>query len=89
VRKEDLVTVGIAGAGLRERRARLELSQAALAARLGRRQATISDWETEKDAPDSPQMLDLALRALEYEADIRAVSRADRKQQRKRKGVIL
>lgn len=55
------------GENLRRRRKQLGLSQSALAGLLGVRQATVSDWERGKVAIDHPAILDLALRALEYE----------------------
>lgn len=47
---------------LRDQRNALGLSQTALAALLGVRQATVSDWETGKQP--IPHMLSLALEAL-------------------------
>lgn len=57
----------LTGADIRRRRKLLGLSQTALSAILGVRQATISDWETGKLTIDHPSILDLALRALEHE----------------------
>lgn len=56
------------GADLRERRERLGLSQSALASKLGTTQNTVSRWELGTLPMERPQMLDLALRALEQEA---------------------
>jgi transcriptional regulator with XRE-family HTH domain len=55
------------GAELRARREGLGLSQSALAARLGTTQNTVSRWELETLPIEKPEMLDLALRALEQE----------------------
>lgn len=63
------------GAHLRRRRQALGLSQTALAERLGVPQATISRWETGGHAIDQPEILDLAIRALETERDIQRYRR--------------
>lgn len=59
------------GSQLRERRERLGLTQSALASKLGTNQITISRWESEKLRIERPQMLDLALKALENEPQTR------------------
>jgi transcriptional regulator with XRE-family HTH domain len=53
------------GDELRTRREKLGLSQSALAQLLGTTQNTISRWELETLPIEKPQMLDLALEALE------------------------
>jgi transcriptional regulator with XRE-family HTH domain len=55
-------------AALRTRRAALGLSQAALAARLGASVTTLARWERGEHAIAHPEMVDLALTALEKEA---------------------
>lgn len=53
------------GAELKQRRERLGLSQVALAKLWGVRQATISDWETEKKRMEHPEIIEMALETLE------------------------
>jgi transcriptional regulator with XRE-family HTH domain len=55
----------VTGAELRERRERLGLTQSALASKLGTNQITISRWESDKLRIERPEMLDLALKAIE------------------------
>lgn len=56
------------GDDLRKRREKLGLTQTALACLLGTTQNTISRWELGLLSIEKPQMLDLALQALELRA---------------------
>jgi transcriptional regulator with XRE-family HTH domain len=53
------------GDALREKREKLGLTQSALAQKLGTSQITISRWESDKLRIERPEMLALALEALE------------------------
>ncbi len=53
------------GDELRTRREKLGLTQTDLASKMGTTQITISRWERDKLRIERPEMLDLALKALE------------------------
>lgn len=63
------------GEELRRRRRALAMTQTELAERLGLTQNTVSRWEKGAAVIGHPPMLDLALRALEFDAAIRKVGR--------------
>ncbi len=59
----------VTGAELKARREKLELSQTALASKLGTTQNTISRWELQTFEIEKSRMLDLALKTLEREKE--------------------
>jgi transcriptional regulator with XRE-family HTH domain len=57
--------MALTGTQVRERREALGLTQTQLGAKLGKHKITVSRWETGTSPIDSPEMVDLALEALE------------------------
>jgi transcriptional regulator with XRE-family HTH domain len=57
-------------ADIRQRREALGLTQGQLAEKLGVALNTVSRWENGASQPESFEMLDLALRQLEFEQDL-------------------
>jgi transcriptional regulator with XRE-family HTH domain len=53
---------------IRERRRKLGLTQSELGVKIGVASNTISRWELGDVVPEHPKLIDLAFKALEYEA---------------------